>query len=114
VAHHTAIVTDNEQDRVDRPANHKQREQLAVQAANLLLLLAQQLQTEEHEKMRWNNIPYSSQWLVILRRYKHTSKPHLEHLLALHIQRVANAEKEEEADDKPGIAPAHRLARKRR
>ncbi len=49
MAHHTAIVTNNEQDRVDRPANHKQREQLAVQAANLLLLLAQQLEAKEHE-----------------------------------------------------------------
>jgi hypothetical protein len=49
VAHHTTIVTNNEQDRVDRPANHKQREQLAVQAANLLLLLAQQLEAKEHE-----------------------------------------------------------------
>jgi hypothetical protein len=48
VAHHTTIVTDNKQDRVDRPANHKQREQLAVQAANLLLLLAQQLKTQKH------------------------------------------------------------------
>ena len=50
VAHHTTVVADNEQDRVDRPANHKQREQLAVQAANLLLLLAQQLKWHKNMK----------------------------------------------------------------
>ena len=41
VAQHAAIVAHNEQNRVDRPANDKERKQLAVQTADLLLLLAQ-------------------------------------------------------------------------
>jgi hypothetical protein len=42
----TAVVANNEEDRVDEPANKKEVQQVLVELTNLLLLLAQKLYKE--------------------------------------------------------------------